>query len=367
MRHREFSLDPRTWLIWAGAASLPPLAGRNPFPLLAVLLAVLGVRAAWQGHGEQGRQWQGVIRLAVIFALVATAFNALTVRAGTTELVRLPPWLPLLAGPVTLNAVVYGLLSGLALLNLVLAGALLGSVMDWSAALRLIPDRLLTVAVAGSIAIAFVPQTIAALREIREAQIARGYRPRGVRDAAPLLVPLLHGGLERAITLAEALESRAFGAPPDTRGHLSAWRASAAIVGITAGITGGYLLATGRIGFAVASVSVAALSLLVSVRIGGVSAHRTRYRSPRLRRGDLAAIAGAVVAAGSTVTVMILNPEALRYEPYPRLRLPVVEVWYLMSQAGLLIPAFLAPLSAPTETADGSVMPDPVEARGARP
>jgi energy-coupling factor transport system permease protein len=308
-----------------------------------------------------------VVRLAVIFALVATVFNALTVRAGTTELVRLPPWLPLLAGPVTLNAVVYGLLSGLALLNLVLASALLGSVVDWPAALRLIPDRLLTVAVAGSIAIAFVPQTIAALHEIREAQIARGYRPQGVRDVAPLLVPLLHGGLERAITLAEALESRAFGAPPDTRGHLPAWRASATIVGITAGITGGYLLATGRIGFASAAAGLAALSLLVSMRTGGVTAHRTRYRPPRLRRGDLAVIAGAMIAGGATVMVMILNPEALRYEPYPRLSLPAVQVWYLLSQAALVIPAFLAPPSEPHETVSSLVTPDSVEARGARP
>lgn len=363
MRRGESGLDPRTWLIWAGAASLPPLAGRNPFPLLAVLLAVLGVRAAWHGHEVQGRQWHGVARLAAVFALVATVFNALTVRAGTTELFRLPQWLPFLSGPVTLNAVVYGLLSGLALLNLVLTGALLGSVVDWPAALRLVPDRLLTVAVAGSIAIAYVPQTIAAFRDIREAQMARGYRPRGVRDAAPLLVPLLHGGLERAVTLAEALESRAFGAPRDVRGHLPAWRASATIVGITAGLTGGYLLATGRIESAAAAVGVAAVSLVLSVGASGRAAHRTRYRPLRLRRSDLAGIGGAIVAGGSTIAVMIFDPGALRYEPYPQLRLPTVQVWYLLSQAALVIPAFLVPVSEPENTL---VTADAADVRGAR-
>jgi hypothetical protein len=31
--------------------------------------------------------------------------------------------------------------------------------------------------------------------------MARGHRPRGIRDAAPLVIPLLAGGLERAMTL----------------------------------------------------------------------------------------------------------------------------------------------------------------------
>ncbi len=40
-------LDPRAWLLWGAAASLPALLGRNPFPLLMTLVAVLGVRIAW--------------------------------------------------------------------------------------------------------------------------------------------------------------------------------------------------------------------------------------------------------------------------------------------------------------------------------
>jgi hypothetical protein len=39
-------LDPRAWIIWAVAANLPPLVGRNPWPLAATSVAVLGVWAA---------------------------------------------------------------------------------------------------------------------------------------------------------------------------------------------------------------------------------------------------------------------------------------------------------------------------------
>ena len=79
--------------------------------------------------------------------------------------------------------------------------------------MRLLPERMAALAVAGSVAWSYLPRTTAALTEIREAQMARGYRPRGIRDAAPLVVPLLAGGLERAMITAEALEARAFGAP----------------------------------------------------------------------------------------------------------------------------------------------------------
>ena len=79
--------------------------------------------------------------------------------------------------------------------------------------MRLLPERMAALAVAGSVAWSYLPRTTAALVEIREAQMARGYRPRGIRDAAPLVIPLLAGGLERAMITAEALEARAFGAP----------------------------------------------------------------------------------------------------------------------------------------------------------
>mgnify|MGYP005854881423 CR=1 FL=1 len=366
MSRHNAGLDPRAWLVWAAAASLPPLAGRNPFPLLAVLLSVLGVRAAWRGSAEPGQAWAGVVRLAALFALVATLFNALTVRAGTTELVRLPSWLPIVSGPVTLNAIVYGVLSGLALLCLVLVGALMGSVVDWAAVLRLIPDRLLTIAVASSIAIAFVPQTIAAFREIREAQMARGYRPRGLRDALPLLAPLLHGGLERATTLAEALESRAFGAPLDPRASLPSWRAWGIVVALTAGVTAGYALAVGQIALAAGSAGLAFFSVFAALGRGSGSARRTRYRPPQLGRNDVAVIAGSVLAGGATIAVLLADPAALRYEPYPRLSLPVAQPWFLLGQAGLLVPAFLAPSGEPVESIDPPVIVEQAPLQGTR-
>lgn len=342
-------LDPRAWLVWALAASLPPLLGRNPWLLGATLLAVLGVRAAWAAATPSAASWQGLARLAALFAAVGVAFNLLTVHAGDRVLVRLPVGVPVVGGPLTLNALVYGLLSGAALLTLVVVGTTLGMTLDWSALLRLLPARLSTVAVAGSVAWAFVPQTAAAFGEIREAQAARGYRPRGARDVLPLLVPLLSGGLERALTLAEALEARGFGAPLGSgAGEASSWwRGLLTALGLTAGTVGAYLLAVGRPVVAIGVLAGAGIALAVAGREPGRSGdrvRRTRYRSPVWGRAETLVATAAGLALVVEVTTLAIDPGAFRYEPYPSLAVPRVGLPVLAAVALLLAPVAVAPV-----------------------
>jgi energy-coupling factor transport system permease protein len=336
-------LDPRAWLAWGAAASLPPLLGRNPLPLIATLVVVIGVRASWAGQTERVSSWSGIVRLAVVFAALGVLFNVLTVRTGDRVLATVPSSVPILAGPITLNALVFGLLSALALIILVLVGTTLGAVLDWPAVVRLLPDRLTTIAVAGSVAFAFIPQTTVAFREIREAQAARGHRFRGVRDLVPLLVPLLTGGLERAVTMAEALESRAFGAPVAAEAQHQRLRSFAIAIGLGAGALAAYLIAVGRLIPAGAALAAAAGALLIGLR-GGAPAGptRSRYRSPHWSRGDSLTLCGALVAGVTTLAALGFDPASLRYEPYPDLLAPRVSFAVILAQAALLVPAFLA-------------------------
>src|SRR5215203_2786799 len=238
MRSHEGQLDPRAWLLWFVAASLPALLGRNPWPLLASLIAVTGVRIAWSHRMRGGQTWALYLRLALISALVGITFNVLTVRAGDRELISLPGAIPVAGGEVTLNAAVYGLLGGIALVLLVLLGSTVAGLLDWAEIVRLMPDGLTTIAVAGSVAFAFLPQTAIAFREIREAQLARGHRVRGARDLLPIIVPVLAGGLERAVTLSESLESRGFGAPSAANAASARWAGYAGAIGLAAGTLG---------------------------------------------------------------------------------------------------------------------------------
>jgi energy-coupling factor transport system permease protein len=333
------AIDPRAWLVWLAAVSVPALVGRNPFPLLAAFLAAFGVWAGWQHEDRRG--WGGVLRLGIILAAAGALFNVLTAHVGDLVFARLPDDWPIIGGVLTVNALTYGLLSGLAILTLLLAGATIGENLDWTGLLRLLPDRFAAVAVATSVAWALIPQTTRAITEIREAQAARGYRPRGPRDAGPLLLPLLSGSLERSLTLAEALESRAFGAPLREEPPASGWRTAGLAAGIGLATFGAYAVALGNGMIAAIALPVASLLLWFSTRTTGDGPRRTRYRQPIWdRRATLIAGASMICLMVETATLSTA-PWAFVWEPYPTMTLPAVYLPLLASCGLLLVPAFI--------------------------
>ncbi len=345
MNRREYQLDPRAWIVWGSAAALPPLLGRNPFPLIATTIAVIAVRAAWSPLMRSAIGWGALLRLALVFSVIGVAFNVLTVRAGDRVLATIPAAVPVLGGDdFTLNALIFGVLSGLALLLLVFIGTTVGGLLDWSAIVRMIPESLANVAVAGSIAFAFVPQTVLAFGEIREAQAARGHRFRGARDLAPVLAPLLAIGLERAFTLSESLESRGFGTPAPVPGRARMWRSACLAIALTAAATATYLFVAGRLP-AAGLVLTAGLAAGAPAVIAGRRTHvrRTRYRALVWRPHDTLVVATSTVAALATLIASGANGPALRFDPYPVLHAPSVDLLLLAALLLLFVPAFVAP------------------------
>lgn len=367
-------LDPRAWLIWAAAASLPPLLGRNPWPLVAALLAVLGVWGVWSA-GAAGARWRPLLRLALVFGAVSVLFNLLTAHVGNIVIGSLPEHWPVIGGPLTLNALLFGALGATAILSLAATGATLGATLDWSGVMRLLPERMAPLAVAGSVAWSYLPRTTAAFTEIREAQSARGYRPRGVRDAAPLVIPLLAGGLERSLTTAEALEARAFGAPLAPELTPRPWQAAALVIGLVAALTGAFCLALGQMAAAAGLVMAAALGIAAGLlnraslpdwlqdhrrsRVppsadstsrapsgrgsGVMSLRRTRYRDPVWERPEWIVTGAALAALAVQLGVLVMEPSAFRYEPYPALTAPAINLPLLAALGLLATPAVVRP------------------------
>ena len=338
------ALDPRAWLLWAAAAAIPPLLGRNPWPIAATLLAVISVWAVWS-TGAAGRRWRPLLRLAFVFAGVSVIFNVLTVRAGDVVIGHLPDSWPIIGGAITLNALVFGLLGGLAIFTLVAVSATLGVVLDWTLAIRLLPDRMAPLAVAGSVAWAYLPQTTLALGEIRDAQMARGFRPRGARDFLPLLLPLLGGGLERAMMTAEALEARAFGAPLTAEARSSSWRSIALLLGLAATATGTFVVILGSLPVGAAILATGTLLLVMSVanRPAAQGARRTRYREPVWERPEWIVTAASLATLVAQVLLLARDPGVFRYEPYPGIAVPEVNLPLLALLGLLLAPAAVQP------------------------
>jgi energy-coupling factor transport system permease protein len=345
MTNRGRPLDPRAWLLWAVAASLPALLGRNPWPLAATLLSVLGVWFAWSA-GVAGARWRPLFRLALVLGMVSILFNLLTAHVGDRVIATLPETWPIIGGPLTTNALIYGLLSAVAILILVAVSATLGATLDWSAMMRLLPERMAPVAVAGAVAWAYLPRTTVALAEIREAQMARGYRPRGPRDVPPLVLPLLAGGLERAMMTAEALEARAFGAPLSAAAGPRWWQIAALLGGLVAAVTGAFSLALGLVPAAAALILLTALLLAVgffSRRAPASALRRTRYRDPVWAGPEWIVSGAAVAVLAAQIVLLVVDPGAFRYEPYPTLTAPAINLPLLAALGLLLAPAAVRP------------------------
>ncbi len=337
-------LDSRVWLIWGAAASLPLLAGRHPLVIAELLAIALVVRTVCLTPTRM-MSWGWLVRLSALAVPIGILFNLATVHAGDRVIATIPDRIPLVGGVLTWNAAIYGALSGLAIVCLVLIGTTVAAGIEWSDLMRMLPARATGLAVAGSVAWAFLPRLALSWREIREAQTARGHRWSGPRDAVPLVVPLLAGGLDRAILMAEALESRGFGASaPRTSSRIGAAAAAVAIVAATTGL---YLFAVGRGGEAAIIIAIAGLAVTYLVVTGrnGAGPRITRYRTRQWSLADTIVVVGALVAVLSIGAALQVRPDLLQWNPYPALSWPAGSLWLPLGLAALLVPAVVAPVT----------------------
>ena len=200
-------LNARAWLMWIAASLTVAMLATNPLYLVIVLLCAALVRAGF-GTGDSPLP---VWRFGLTVVAFSTFYNALLTHFGSTVLVTLPRALPLVGGPVTLEAAAFGASRGLALWTLFAVSTLLNDVISPYELVRLTPRFLRQAGLVVSIMLAFVPQTVRSFHQVREAQAIRGHRLRGVRDLTALLVPLMTDSLEKAVQLAEAMEARGYG------------------------------------------------------------------------------------------------------------------------------------------------------------
>lgn len=334
-------LDSRAWLIWGVASAIPLLVARNPVVVLVVLISVITVRRVWSSRSRQG--WQWIVRIAVLFMVIGVIFNSLTVHSGDQVLFTVPRDIPLIGGAITLNAIAYGMVSGLAIVTLVLTGTTVAAGLVWADLMRSMPPKIAPIAVAGSVAWSFLPSASQAFQEIRESQAARGHRIRGLRDIPALVVPLLGGGLERAITMSEALESRGFGQSGAVEASSPVSRLL--LVGaIGSGVLMAYAFAVSQVFTAIIGLALTAAFAMMSMR-AGLPRERvtTRYRVSAWSQTDWI-IAGA--SCGALVIFFWRNaavPSAAVFNPYPRLEWPLIDLWMLLGLALLLVPALIVP------------------------
>jgi len=332
-------LDARTWLAWALTVLVAASLARNPLYGLLLLFITWVVYALCSSQQSRSAAFSPV-RLALWMILFAIIFNGLTVHLGDTVLFRLPAWLPLLGGTITLEALIYGVTNGLALAAILSGFATINRVIPLRDLVQVTPRAFHEAGVVLSIALTFIPQTTRSLTRIREAQAVRGHRLRGLRDWLPIVVPLLVNGLERSMGLAEAMVARGYGATAD-QAHPRRLQAllSLGLLMLLGGWGSRLFFPTWRWPASLLMLGGAAL-VIIAAWLTGRTVQRTSYRPHRWTVWDGLALAGCALTLAVVVLPLPgLERASLGYSPYPRATLPAFDIWIGLGLLGLLAPA----------------------------
>ncbi len=325
------------WTLWFAAVVVVPLTSRNPLYLALDLLVVLAVFFSLPQRNGQTSAWRLFAYIGTAVATLSIGFNVLTVHVGDRVFARLPAGLPIIGGPLTINALVYGVISATAIATVLFAAATFNSAVRHADLVRLLPGSLSRFGVAAGIALLFVPQTIAAGRDIYDAQRARGHTFHRPGDARAFIIPLLSTGLERALLLSEALETRGFGAsaiaqrPPKRSTVLTSAAASGILLALVALGTGSYPL------------GIASLAAAATLALAGSSnrTQRTRLRATEWSTGSLLVSLSAGLAFLVLLFGRAVSDLKLTYDTFPRIEQPELAAAGGVAILLLILPALV--------------------------
>lgn len=189
---------------YCGALALGAMLFDHPAVLAALGLAALGAGVA----SGVGRRLGATVRLGLGLLVLIAAVNALVSREGLTVVARLGT-VPVLGRiDVTLEALAYGLVSGLRVIVLVLAAALYVAAVDPDEVLRAFRRVSFRSALTATLATRMVPVLARDATRLADGQRCRPGAPAG---RLALVRAVAGGALDRAVDVAAALEVRGYG------------------------------------------------------------------------------------------------------------------------------------------------------------
>ena len=213
---RIHQLNPFAKLAWLVSILVLALTVTHPIFLMLIFLSTLPVvRMA-----QVSQEWQGFMKLVLYLSLAVIGVNALVSSQGSHAIATLPITLPLFSSPViTLEAIFYGLIMSLRLAAIISAFAIV--------TLTIHPDDLMLAMIQMklpgksvmliSLSVRFMPTLIDDIERItnghraRGVELDRGRLPIRIKKRSSVITALLANSLDRAVQVAEAMESKAFG------------------------------------------------------------------------------------------------------------------------------------------------------------
>lgn len=306
------------WLVWALAAVATVELAPNPLYVAVVVGAAAVVVQAHAVDSALARAFPAIVALGVSFGLVRVVLTAATVHGNGSALFTTPTFtLPRLlggfqvGGPVNSAVLAHSAGDAWVIVGVMAVFGAFNAVVSHYELVRVAPRAFYELGLIVTVALAFVPTTLGAVHSVREADRARtGGRVVRRGRLVRLVVPILESGMERAVTLAESMDSRGFAR--QTRGsaeRAAGWSTLAALVALG----GSFVALVGRApGVAAALGSIGAVTLVAAVGLGS-RRHRPRYRPARLRGVDWGVIAVSAAVPVCIAAVSLVGDRTLKW------------------------------------------------------
>lgn len=195
--------------VWSASTLVVTLVSTSPVPRVACLLVAANMVAV---STPRHRPLRPLVRLLIGAGMVAVVVNVLLVHTGAHVVLVLPDAIPVLGGPLTLEGAAFGGAVALGVGAALLAAAPLSLALDPAEIVDSVPEGLERMATLLAASMAAIPRIGRAIHTVREAQLMRGWRPRGPRSMVGILAPALVTAVEQSVQFAETLEVRGYGA-----------------------------------------------------------------------------------------------------------------------------------------------------------
>lgn len=332
-----------TWFVWAIAATASLQIAPSPLYVAMVIAIATLVVSVYGLDSPYARAYPLLVGVAVVFAALRVALTALTTHGGPDVLVTLPSFtLPDWFGGFTVGStieapiVAQAAYEGFVIVGVVAVFAAFNAVVSHYELVQSLPRAFHELGLVVAVGVAFVPTTITAIHDVREADRARtGGRPVRRGRLVRQIVPVLENGLERAITLAESMDSRGFARGGSTpRERAAAWCGLAGLLALAGAFVA---LVAGESTVALACVVGGSVALIAAMVMASRGSTRIRYRPRRLTRADVVMMASVCAAPVALTMLSITGDDSLTWVASP-LRWPTLSVLPVVALLALCAP-----------------------------
>lgn len=340
------------WLVWAlAAAACIELAPSPVYVALVIGIASLAV-SIHARPGPYARAFPLLLAVGAFFAVIRMLLTVATTHGVGNVLFTTPHFgLPQLLGGFTVGGTVeipimlQSLAEGFAIVGVMGVFGAFNSVVSHSELVQSTPRAFYEVGLVVVVGLAFVPSTLSAIHDVREADRART-GGRVVRRGRLLrqIVPVLELGLERAVTLAESMDARGFArAGPSPRDRAAGWWGLASLLMLG----GAFVALIGQADTMAAVLGLGgALGLGAAILLASSGTRRARYRPRRMRVTDWCIATGAVLAPIAMASCSIAGDASLVWFANP-LAWPALHALPALALLPLLAPVLVKPPAAP--------------------